>query len=51
MYSKALSAAICGIDAFIISVEADVSNGLPMFDLVGYLGSEVREARDRKSVV
>ncbi len=50
MYSKALSAAICGIDAFIISVEADVSNGLPMFDLVGYLGSEVREARERVRV-
>ena len=31
----------------IISVEADVSDGLPMFDLVGYLGSEVREARER----
>lgn len=50
MYSKALSAAICGIDAFIISVEADVSDGLPMFDLVGYLGSEVREARERVRV-
>ena len=50
MYSKALSAAICGIDAFIISVEADVSDGLPTFDLVGYLGSEVREARERVRV-
>ncbi len=47
MFSKAFSAAICGIDASIISVEADVSNGLPVFDLVGYLGSEVREARER----
>lgn len=47
MFSKALSAAINGIDGFIISVEADVSDGLPLFDLVGYLGSEVREARER----
>lgn len=47
MFSKALSAAVNGIDGFIISVEADVSDGLPMFDLVGYLGSEVREARER----
>ncbi len=47
MFSKALSAALCGIDASIISVEADVSDGLPMFALVGYLGSEVREARER----
>ncbi len=50
MFSKALSAAINGIDASIISVEADVSDGLPMFDLVGYLGSEVREARERVRV-
>ena len=47
MFSKALSAAINGIQASIISVEADISNGLPRFDLVGYLGSEVREARER----
>jgi magnesium chelatase family protein len=30
-----------------ISVEADVSDGLPQFSMVGYLGSEVREAQDR----
>lgn len=47
MFSKAYSAAVNGIDGSIISVEADVSDGLPMFDLVGYLGSEVREARER----
>jgi len=47
MFSKALSAAVNGIDGFIISVEADVSDGLPLFELVGYLGSEVREARER----
>ncbi len=47
MFSKALSAAVNGIDGTIVSVEADVSDGLPIFDLVGYLGSEVREARER----
>lgn len=47
MFSKAFSAAVNGIDGFIVSVEADVSDGLPLFDLVGYLGSEVREARER----
>lgn len=47
MFSKALSAAVNGIDGMIVTVEADVSDGLPMFDLVGYLGSEVREARER----
>lgn len=47
MFSKAISAAIHGIDGMIVSVEADVSDGLPIFDMVGYLGSEVKEARER----
>lgn len=47
MFSKAFSAAIHGIDGMIVSVEADVSDGLPLFDMVGYLGSEVKEARER----
>ncbi|MFV0342249.1 MAG: YifB family Mg chelatase-like AAA ATPase [Anaerocolumna sp.] len=47
MYRKTISAAINGIDGMLVLVEADVSEGLPVFDLVGYLGSEVREARER----
>ena len=47
MFSKAYSAAIHGIDGLIVSVEADVSDGLPIFDMVGYLASEVKEARER----
>ncbi len=47
MFSKAYSAAIHGIDAMIVSVEADVSDGLPIFEMVGFLGSEVKEARER----
>ncbi len=47
MFSKAYSAAVRGIDGMVVSVEADVSDGLPLFDMVGYLGSEVKEARER----
>ncbi len=47
MFSKAYSAVIHGIDGLIIGVEADVSDGLPVFDMVGLLNSEVREARER----
>ena len=47
MFSRAFGISIVGIEGFIISVEVDVSDGLPMFDLVGYLGSEVKEARER----
>ena len=36
-----------GIEARIISVEADVSDGLPVFNMVGFLAAEVKEARDR----
>ena len=50
MFSKAFSAAVHGIEGFIVSVEADVSDGLPLFDMVGYLGSEVKEARERVRV-
>lgn len=47
MYSVVQTAAIHGIDSVPIRVEADVSNGMPQFNMVGYLGSEVKEARER----
>lgn len=47
MFSKAYSAAINGIQGTIITVETDVSDGLPVYDMVGYLSSEVREAKER----
>lgn len=47
MFCKAYSAAIRGIDGMIVSVEADVGDGLPVFEMVGYLSSEVKEARER----
>lgn len=47
MYSKAYSATIVGIEGTIIHVETDVSDGLPVYDMVGYLSSEVREAKER----
>lgn len=47
MYSYVLSSTVCGVEGFDIGVEADVSSGLPVFDMIGYLGSEVKEARER----
>ena len=47
MFSKTLSAVLRGIDSQIIQAEADVSRGLPYFELVGYLSGEVKEARER----
>ena len=47
MYSSVLSTAISGVEGVAVLVEADVSNGLPMFSMVGFLSSRVREAQDR----
>ncbi len=46
-FSTVLSAAIQGLHVELIHVEADISNGLPMFHMVGYLSSEVKEASER----
>ena len=47
MFSTVLSATVRGLCVDFVQVEADVSNGLPMFHLVGYLSSEVKEAGER----
>ena len=47
MFSKSYSGITIGIDGYIISVEADISNGLPEFCMVGGLASEVKEAKER----
>ncbi|MFR3321667.1 MAG: hypothetical protein ACLTSZ_11705 [Lachnospiraceae bacterium] len=40
-----ISAAVNGIESKCVLVEADVSDGLPMFSMVGYLASEVGRRR------
>lgn len=47
MFGWILSGGVYGIDAFICRVETDISDGFPGIDLVGFLGNEVREARER----
>ncbi len=47
MLSISYSAMLDGIDAVPIRIETDVSNGLPGMEMVGYLTSEVKEARER----
>ncbi len=47
MFSSIMSGAVCGIDSYIVHVEVDIAVGMPAFDMVGFLGSEVREARER----
>ena len=47
MFSSVLSAAILGMEILPVRVEADVSDGLPSFSMVGYVSSQVKEAQDR----
>lgn len=47
MYSIIKTSILQGISTIPISVEIDISDGMPMFDMVGYLSSEVREAKER----
>lgn len=47
MFSTVLSAVLQGLKVEFINVEADLSNGLPVFHMVGYLSSEVKEAGER----
>ena len=46
-FSVVLSAGIRGMHVELVHVEADISNGLPVFHMVGYLSSEVKEAAER----
>lgn len=50
MYSAIYSGALCGVSAYLVSVEVDIARGLPGFCMVGSLGNEVRESRERVMV-
>lgn len=47
MYSTILSGALLGINACMVQVEVDAASGLPAISMVGSLGGEVREAKER----
>src|SRR3989338_2673905 len=47
MLSTVLSSAVVGIDAYIVEVEVDISNGLPAFNIVGLPDAACRESADR----
>ncbi len=47
MFCSVLSGGVRGIESFPVHVETDISPGMPSFEIVGYVGSEVREAKDR----
>lgn len=50
MFCKVMAGGIHGITSFLAQVEVDVTQAMPGFDMVGLLGSEVREAKERVRV-
>lgn len=47
MFAKVKSLGLFGMDSYLIEVEADISTGLPGFDIVGLPDTAVKESRDR----
>ena len=47
MFSRVKGIGLFGIDSYMIEIEADVSGGLPSFDIVGLPDATVKESRDR----
>ena len=47
MYSMVTTAIVQGIKSVPVYVEADVSDGMPFFEMVGFLASEVKESKER----
>lgn len=47
MLARVRSAAVLGIDAYLVDVEVDLVNGLPSFSTVGLPQGAVREGRER----
>jgi magnesium chelatase family protein len=47
MLARVLSSAVIGIEAYIVEVEVDISQGLPSFSTVGLPEGAVRESKER----
>lgn len=47
MFSTTISGALLGVEGILLQVEVDVSYGMPSLEMVGLLGSEVKEAKER----
>lgn len=47
MYARITSFGTLALDGFAVTVEADLSGGLPAFEIVGLPDNAVKEARDR----
>lgn len=47
MFSSVLTGTLFGMETLFVETEVDISEGMPMFDMVGFLSYEVKEAKER----
>lgn len=47
MLAKVNSACVLGVDAYKVTVEVDIANGIPAFSIVGLPDTAIKESRDR----
>ena len=47
MFAKVTSLGLFGMEAYIVTVEADISGGMPRFDIVGLPDTAVSESKER----
>lgn len=47
MLSRITACGLLGIDGYLVTVETDISNGIPAFDIVGLVDAAVKEAKER----
>lgn len=50
MFSSIVSGAVYGVHSYLLHIETDISDGLPMFTMVGFVSAQVREAGERVRV-
>ena len=48
MFAKIISVGLFGMEAYMTGVEADISGGMPRFDVVGLPDTAVSESRERE---
>ncbi len=47
MIAKVKSCGLLGIDGYVVEVETDIANGMPVFDVVGLPDAAVKESKER----
>ena len=47
MYSSIITGAVHGLDSYLMRVETDISNGLPSFNMVGFISVACGHPKER----